>query len=101
MACRVLIAEEAFSALDEAVSYIDGVLFEPASAAALLDAFAELIDRISAHPGMYPLCAEERLASMGVRKALVQGYVALYVEDSDQAAVIGFFHQSQDYASLI
>ena len=50
---------------------------------------------------MYPLCAEERLASMGVRKALVQGYVALYVEDSDQAAVIGFFHQSQDYASLI
>lgn len=101
MACRVLIAEEALSALDEAVSYIDGVLFEPASAAALLDAFAELIDRISAHPGMYSLCAEERLASMGVRKALVQGYVALYVEDSDQAAVISFFHQSQDYASLI
>ena len=79
MACRVLIAEEALSALDEAVSYIDGVLFEPASAAALLDAFAELIDRISAHPGMYPLCAEERLASMGVRKALVQPAASIRV----------------------
>lgn len=101
MACSVLVAEEALAALDEAVSYIDGVLFEPASATALLDAFTELLDRLSAHPGMYPLCAEERLASMGVRKALVQGYVALYVEDGEQAAIIGFFHQSQDYASLI
>lgn len=101
MACRVLVAEEALAALDEAVSYIDGVLFAPTSAAALLDAFAELVDRLSAHPGMYPLCAEERLATIGVRKALLQGYVALYVEDGEQAVIIGFFHQSQDYASLI
>lgn len=101
MACRVLVAEEALAALDEAVSYIDGVLFAPTSAAALLDAFAELVDRLSAHPGMYSLCAEERLATIGVRKALLQGYVALYVEDGEQAVIIGFFHQSQDYASLI
>ena len=100
MACSVLVAEEALAALDEAVSYIDGVLFEPASAASLLDAFAELLDRLSAHPGMYPLCTEERLASMGVRKALVQGYIALYAEDGEQAVIIGFFHQTQDYASL-
>ena len=101
MGCSVLVADEALEALSNAVSYIDSVLFEPSSAAALLDAFEELVDRLAAHPGMYPLCDEERLASMGVRKALVHGYVALYVEDGEQAAIIGFFHQSQDYAKLV
>lgn len=101
MACDVLLADEARRGLEGAVGYIAAVLCDSAAAIRLLDAFDEFSDMVASFPEMYPLCAEERLASLEIRKALVAGYVALYLVRDSVVYVIGFFHQSQDYAKLI
>lgn len=101
MAHKVHVAEAAQVALAEACSYIDRVLCEPSAAVALLDEFDEFVDAVADLPGLYPLCQEGRLAAKGVRKALVCGYVALYVCDEDEVDIIAFFHQTQDYARLL
>lgn len=63
-----LLADEARRGLDDAVRYIVGSLHEPAAAAELLEAFDEFTDKAALFPEMYPLCAEERLALLGIRK---------------------------------
>ncbi len=67
----------------------------------LLDKFDEFIDTVAQLPDLYPLCADERLAKKGIRKALISGYVALYVFGEEDVTVIAFFHQTQDYARLV
>lgn len=101
MACDVLLADEARRGLEGAVGYTAAVLCDPAAATKLLDAFDEFSDTVASFPEMYPLCTEEHLASLEIRKALVAGYVALYLIRDNAVHVIGFFHQSQDHAKLI
>ena len=101
MAFSVQVAEEAYVGLENAVAYIARILCEPSAATKLLDSFDDFIDTVAAFPEMHPLCAEDRLASQGIRKALVEGYVALYMIEGETVYVIGFFHQTQDYAKLV
>lgn len=101
MACSVEIADEARVGLEDAVAYIVEVLCEPSAGTKLLDAFDEFVDTVAELPDLYPLCVEERLASQGIRKALVEGYIALYLRKDADVFVIGFFHQTQDYAKLV
>lgn len=101
MAYKVLIADEARRSLTEAVAYISTVLCEPSAAAKLADALESAIDSLSDLPELYPLCAEKRLAKMGLRKILCEGYVALYLVEETSVSIIAFFHQSQDYAKLL
>lgn len=101
MACRVLVADEVYRALEDAVAYIANVLFEPSSGARLLDSFDRFVDEVSTFPDLFPFCAEDRLASRGIRKASIEGFLALYVVEGSKVYVIGFFHQTQDYARLV
>ena len=101
MVCSVFVSDEAYEGLDDAVNYIANVLREPHAASQLLDSFDSFIERVGNLPDLYPFCAEPRLASQGVRKALIEGYVALYVVDKSAVVVVGFFHQSRDYAKLL
>lgn len=101
MACSVEIADEARAGLENAVAYIVAVLHEPLAGTKLLDAFDEFADTVSELPDLYPLCAEERLATQGIRKALIEGYIALYLRKGATVFVIGFFHQTQDCAKLV
>lgn len=98
---RVTVAEEAAGSLTEAVDYISEVLGESKAALALVDAFEAACDAIGRHPLLCPVSQEPRLASLGYRKVLVQGYVAPYRVDGDEVYVMNFFHQSQDYARLV
>lgn len=63
---------------------------EPSAAGKPLDPFDEFSDAVAELPRLYPLCQEERLAAQGVRKALVEGYVALYAVGDGKVSVIGF-----------
>lgn len=101
MAFNVQVAEEAYVGLESAVAYIARILCEPSAATKLLDSFDEFIDTVAALPELYPLCVEDRLASQGLRKALVEGYITLYMIEGKTVYVIGFFHQTQDYAKLV
>lgn len=101
MAHKVLVAEAVQVALVEACSYADSILCEPSATLALLDGFDEFVAAVADFPDLYPLCQEERLAAKGVRKALICGYVALYICSENEVNVIAFFHQTQDYARLL
>ncbi len=101
MAHNVLVAEAAQAALVEACAYIGSVLCEPSAAVTLLDEFDRFVESVADLPEMYPLCQEKRLAAKGIRKALICGYVALYVYDGDEVNIIALFHQTQDYARLL
>lgn len=100
MALNVQVAENAQAGLAEACAYISNVLCEPSAVITLLDKLNEFIDAVAQLPGLYPLCADERLARKGIRKALIGGYVALYVHEETSVTVIALFHQTQDYAKL-
>lgn len=101
MAHNVQIVASAQTALVEACAYVAKVLCEPSAVDTLLDKFDEFIDTVADLPDLYPLCSEKRLAQKGIRKALISGYVALYVHDQASVTIIAFFHQTQDYAKLI
>lgn len=101
MAHSVLLSESAQRQIAEACAYLSEILHEPSAADTLLDKLDEFVDTVGQLPELYPLCADERLARQGVRKALVGGYVALYVQTESAVNVIAFFHQTQDYAKLV
>lgn len=98
---QVEVAELASDSLLNAASYIAVKFGEPRAALALLEEFDEFVERVSDFPDIYPLCADETLADRGIRKALIKNYVALYEILDEKIFVIGFFHQSQDYAKLV
>lgn len=101
MACEVIVAKQASDDLDTALLYLKQSLFAPDAAKSLLDAFAEFVDSVAEFPLMYPVSDEPRLNSRGYRKALLEGYVALYMVDDQKVYVLHLFHQSQDYAALV
>lgn len=101
MAHDVQITENAQVGLVEACAYIANILVEPSAAITLLDKFDEFADAVAELPDLHPLCADERLAKKAIRKALISGYVALYVHDEKAVTVIAVFHQAQDYARLV
>lgn len=101
MAYDVVITDGARRSLGESVAYVSAVLCEPSAAGKLLDSFESIVDALSDLPQLYPLCAEKRLAEMDFRKALCEGYVALYLFDGSTVTIVAFFHQSQDYAKLV
>ena len=98
---QVEVAESASESLLSAARYIADKFGELKAAGDLLDKFDEFTDRVSEFPEIYPLCADDDLANQGIRKALIKNYVALYEVYDDKIFVIGFFHQSQDYAKLV
>ena len=101
MALNVLVAASAEAALAEACAYIGKVLCEPSAVDTLLDKFDEFVAAVADLPDMYPLCGEQRLTAKGIRKALIGGYVTLYVHDGQTVTVVALFHQTQDYAKLV
>ena len=101
MAHSVLVAENAQTGIAEACAYISNILCEPSAVITLLDKLDEFIDAVAMLPDLHPLCIDERLAGKGIRKALINGYVALFVHDETSVTVIAFFHQTQDHAKLV
>ncbi len=101
MAYEVRVTRSAAVGLEDAVAYIAEVLAESSAAAALLADFDRLTDDFALCPEMFMLCGDPNLSRQGIRKALVGGYISLYVIDGGTVTIIGFFHQSQDYAKLV
>ena len=101
MAYKVLIADTAKSSLDRALHYISDVLSSPAAASKLLVSYLSFLDKVADMPFSYPKCRDHDLSKRGIRKALLDGYVALYAIEEKAVMVIGFFHQKQDYARLV
>lgn len=83
------------------VGYLAGELASPQAAETFLDAFEAFLDAVGRLPESHPLSQDERLASLGYRKALVRHHVAPYRVGDGVVYVAHLFHASQDYARLV
>lgn len=69
--------------------------------ASFLDEYEHQIDLIASGAVEYRLSRFKELADLGYRMAPVNDYLFLYVVDDDVVRVAHFFHQTQNYASLV
>ena len=103
MACKVVLTQPAVQDRQAIVSYLAESLASPAAAVEFLDEFDAQVERLSDNPRCFPLSFNEALAQKGYRKALVRGYVFVYVYDEaeDISTILRVFHQTQDYVRYL
>lgn len=103
MACNVSLTRPAVQDRESVVSYLAHSLASPAAARDFLNEFDKQVARLQDNPRCFPLCADIALASKGYRKAIVKGYVFVYVYDEAKnvVTILRVFHQSQDYARYL
>ena len=101
MAFNVEVTEAAQESVRASIEYVRLVLGSPNAASSLKAAYDKFVMNVADFPQMYPLMEDETLRNIGYRRALVKNYVAVYVIEEDKVTVLGFFHQSQDYARFL
>ena len=101
MACEVLLTETACDQRDRIVMFLVGEAALPQRAAAFLDGFDEVVERLAQHPEFYPMVRDEILARRGYRKASVDGYIVLHKYVEGKVYITNVFHERQDYAALV
>ena len=89
--------------IGEAVSYIQEVLFQPASAKRIYRSLKEQISSLSTMPDRYAVIAEEPYTSMGVRKVRAENYLIFYVvnEKTKTVSVIRVLYNRREWHNLI
>ncbi len=63
------------------LTYIAETLHEPAAAERIYSSIREAIGGLDHHPFRFALVDDETYAAFGVRKLLVENYIAFYVAD--------------------
>ena len=101
MVYKVDITEEAQKQFEACIDYVRDVLCQANAAQEIIEQFSAFTQNVSEFPEMYPLMLDERLREQEVRRALVKKYVALYRFKENTVTVLGFFHQTQDYAKFL
>ena len=97
------ITDSAESDLDQITDYLGTTLANPQAAISFLDELNRVSLMLGEMPGMYPLCADPRLAELGYRKAIVRAYILIYEidEPAKTIRVLRFFHESENYSSKL
>lgn len=103
MACKILVTDKANADLNAILDYIMHKLANPPAAMAFLDAVYEAYDRLSESPMLYALCRQPLLASLGLRKVVIRGYLMLYKYDQTENTIYieRFFSDLEDYVDKV
>ena len=101
MQTKILIAEEAQEQYEVCIEYVRYVLFAENAAKDIEAAFETFLKNVEIFPEMYPIMQDVRMRKKNVRRALVKSYVVVYKYHGETVEIIGFFHQSQDYARFL
>jgi len=103
MAYRVIISASAERDIDEIIAYVAKKLANPKAAADFADALEERYTELEAHPLMFELSRNERLAQAGYRRFVTGNYVALYTinEDVQEVIIVRIFYGRRDYEKYI
>ncbi len=99
MAYRVVILPTAVVEREAITDYLANI--GTSAVASFLDEYARQLELIASGAVNYRLSRFAELAELGYRMAPVNNYLFLYVIENDVVTVAHFFHQSQNYASLI
>lgn len=100
---KVFLTELAQTDLDEIISYISNVLYNPKAAQKLLNLFVEQTVFLETSPYMYPECNDKYLAEKGYRKLIFNNYIALYkvCDDKKEVQITRIVYAKRDYSHLV
>ncbi len=100
---KVLMTEPAADDLQEIARYISRELREPAIAQRLVGKIKEAVMSLADMPTRYAPVGDERLASQGIRKLIVDNYILFYVvSEKDMAVtVVRILYVRRDWLNLL
>lgn len=99
MGYSIRILPTAEKELASALEYL--MTYSTNAASALLDEYENQLDLLQREIVSYSLSRLPELAQLGYHTALVNQYLFLYYLEDNCLVVAHFFHQKQDYASLV
>ena len=85
------------------LSYLINELCNPQAVGNLLDEVESAYDALVENPEAFEMCRDQRLAELEYRKAQIGNYLMIYQYDSelDEINVMRFFHEAQNYSSMM
>ncbi len=100
---KVLMTEPAVDDLQGIVQYISDELLEPVIAKKLVGKIKEALMSLDKLPTRHALVADERLAAQGIRKLIVENYIAFYMisEKDETVTVIRILYSRRDWEHLL
>lgn len=100
---EVVITQLAEQDLADIVRYISRELREPFIAKKLIGRIREAIMSLTQLPERNPLVSDERLASQGIRKLLVENYIVFYVisHQAPTVTVLRILFNRRDWEGLL
>lgn len=84
---KVYLSEPAENDIRDIIRYLSAQLSAPMTAAKMLDAIEEAIESLADLPLKYPLITDERFASLGYHKLIINHYVAFFTVDEKSKVV--------------
>lgn len=99
MAFNVKILPTAHNELTSEVAYL--LQHSKPAAARLIQRYRDMLDALADGTLSLPLSRMPELASRGYHTAFIGDYLFLYYIEKNDLVVAHFFHQRQDYASLV
>lgn len=99
MAYKVVVLPMAVLEREAITDYLAN--FGTSAVASFLDEYEHQLELIASGTVDYGLSRFDELAKLGYRMAPVNNYLFLYVIEDDVVTVAHFFHQTQNYASLV
>ena len=100
---KLLVSPVANRDLDSILSYLINELCNPQAAGNLLDEVESAYTALVENPEVFEMCRDQRLAELEYRKVQVGNYLMIYQYDSklDEINVLRFFHESQNYLTMM
>ena len=100
---RVEITPSAEQDLDAILTYLQEELTSPLAAEDFLEKVEACCGRLVEQPALYERCGNERLASRGYRRAVINHYVMIYriEEEAKTVYVLRFFYGPRDYEKYL
>lgn len=100
---KVLMTKPAADDLQAIAEYISEELLEPVIAKNLVGKIKEAVMSLDKLPIRHALVTDERLAAQGIRKLIVENYIAFYVisEKDETVTVIRILYGRRDWEHLL
>lgn len=97
------ITEPAENDLNDIAIYIAKELLEPSIAKKIVNKIGEAIFTLDELPLRFTLVADERLASQGIRKIIIDNYIVFYIVEEDRkiVTVLRILYGKRDWVSLL
>jgi addiction module RelE/StbE family toxin len=100
---KIDITKPAENDLYEIGRYISNELLEPGRAVEVVDKIAKAIFTLKEMPYRNAIVADDKLASQGIHKFLIENYIVFYIvnEDNKEVTIIRILYKRRDWLNIL